>query len=68
MAASSAWPPARLKPNFWSSCPVAMNSWVCASTPTVTRTMTGATTPSSAATAAIRSISWKESTTMRPTP
>ena len=39
------------KPNFWSSCAVAMNSWVCASTPTVTRTSTGATTPSSAATA-----------------
>ena len=50
VAASNAWPPARLKPNFWSSWPVAMNSWVCASTPTVTRTMTGATTPSSAAT------------------
>ena len=31
------------KPNFWSSCAVAMNSWVCASTPTVSRTITGAT-------------------------
>ena len=29
------------KPNFWSSWAVAMNSWVCASTPAVTRTMTG---------------------------
>ena len=27
-------PPASEKPNFWSSCAVAMNSWVCASTPT----------------------------------
>ena len=28
------------KPNFWSSCAVAMYSWVCASTPAVTRIMT----------------------------
>ncbi len=68
MTASIASPPARLKPNFWSSCPVAMNSWVCASTPTVTRTMTRARTPSSRASATTRSISWKESTTIRPTP
>ena len=30
------------KPNFWSSCAVAMYSWVCASTPAVTRTITRA--------------------------
>ena len=36
-------------PNFWSSCAVAMNSWVCASTPTVTRTITRCTTPATAA-------------------
>ena len=35
----SAPPPASEKPNFWSSWAVAMNSWVCASTPTVTRTI-----------------------------
>jgi hypothetical protein len=45
-----------------------MNSCVCASTPTVTRTITGAVTPRPAATAATRSISWKESRTIRPTP
>ena len=66
--ASAAWPPASEKPNFWSSWAVAMNSWVCASTPTVTRTITGARTPSSAAIAATRSISSNESTTIRPTP
>ena len=66
--ASLARPFAREKPNFWSSWAVAMNSWVCASTPTVTRTMTGATTPSSAAISATRSISAKESTTIRPIP
>ena len=44
-AASLSRPPAMAKPNFWSSCAVAMNSWVCASTPTVSRTSTGATTP-----------------------
>ena len=38
--ASSAAPEASEKPNFWSSCAVAMNSWVCASTPVVTRTST----------------------------
>ena len=56
------------KPNFWSSCAVAMNSWVCASTPTVSRTSTGATTPRSRATASSRAISWNESSTTRPTP
>ena len=44
--ASIAAPPASEKPNFWSSCAVAMNSWVCASTPTVTRIITSCTTPS----------------------
>ena len=38
--ASSAAPEASEKPNFWSSCAVAMNSCVCASTPVVTRTRT----------------------------
>ena len=38
--ASIAAPPDRENPNFWSSCAVAMNSWVWASTPTVTRTNT----------------------------
>ncbi len=38
--ASAACPPARAIPNFWSSWAVAMNSWVCASTPTVTRICT----------------------------
>ncbi len=45
-----------------------MNSCVCASTPTVARTITGWTTPASAAALATRAISSKESTTMRPTP
>ncbi len=67
-AASLASPAAREKPNFWSSCAVAMNSWVCASTPTVTRTITGTTTPRSRATASSRAISRNESTTIRPTP
>ena len=44
-AAASACPLAREKPNFWSSCAVAMNSWVCASTPTVTRTSTSDRAP-----------------------
>ena len=57
------------KPNFWSSWAVAMYSWVWASTPAVTRTIT----PGGAAelvgdTSASRSISWKESTMIRPTP
>ena len=43
--ASAAAPPASEKPNFWSSWAVAMNSWVCASTPTVTRTSTRGRTP-----------------------
>ena len=33
-------------PNFWSSCAVAMNSCVCASTPTVTRICTRCRLPS----------------------
>ena len=51
------------KPNFWSSCAVAMNSWVCASTPTVSRTITGTVTPRSRATASSRAISCRESST-----
>ena len=67
MAAFAA-PPDSEKPNFWSSCAVAMYSWVCASTPTVTRTMTRGRVPSRRAMAVSRSISWNESTTIRPTP
>ena len=55
-------------PNFWSSCAVAMYSWVWASTPAVTRTITPTSRPAPAVTALRRSISWKESTMMRPTP
>ena len=40
--ARKASPPVMEKPNFWSSCAVAMYSWVCASTPEVTRTITRA--------------------------
>ena len=43
--ASIAAPLASDSPNFWSSWAVEMNSWVCASTPTVTRTSTSCTTP-----------------------
>ena len=56
------------KPNFWSSCAVAMYSWVCASTPAVTRTITLAMASVSLVRATSRSISWNESTMMRPTP
>ncbi len=66
--ASAAAPPLSDRPNFWSSCAVAMNSWVCASTPTVTRTSTAWRTPWPAAMAASRAISSYESTTMCPTP
>jgi hypothetical protein len=55
------------KPNFWSSWAVAMYSWVWASTPAVTRTITGTLVPSSAVTSVSRSISMKESTMTRPT-
>ena len=60
-------------PNFWSSCAVAMYSWVCASTPAVTRTITFALplvepVETSAAIDARRSISSNESTMIRPTP
>lgn len=65
--ASAAWPSASARPNFWSSCAVAMNSWVCASTPTVTRICTRCRLPCFLASAATRAISWKESSTMRPT-
>ena len=47
--ASSAAPDASEKPNFWSSCAVAMNSWVCASTPVVTRTRTRGRAPARSA-------------------
>ena len=45
-----------------------MNSWVCASTPTVTRTSTSCTTPAAPAMASRRSISIIESSTTWPTP
>ena len=45
-----------------------MYSWVCASTPAVTRTITGWVRPRLAVTRSRRSISSKESTTIRPTP
>ena len=65
-AAVSASPVASEKPNFWSSCAVAMNSWVCASMPTVARISTGTGAPPAATRAAAsgssRSISSKEST------
>ena len=67
-APAAAAPPAMEKPNFWSSWAVAMYSWVCASTPVVTRTITRGRTPSSAASAPSRAISSKESTMIRPTP
>ena len=47
--AAIAAPLASDSPNFWSSCAVEMNSWVCASTPTVTRTSTSWTTPAAPA-------------------
>ena len=67
-AASLLVPPVIAKPNFWSSCAVAMNSWVCASTPTVSRIITGTVAPRSRATASSRAISCSESTTTYPTP
>ena len=67
-AASLVGPPVIEKPNFWSSCAVAMNSWVCASTPTVSRIITGTVAPRSRATASSRAISCSESTTTYPTP
>ena len=67
--ASKASPPVIEKPNFWSSWAVAMYSWVCASTPAVTRTITRAVSAELAGRAcASRSISSKESTMIRPTP
>ena len=66
--ASNASPDEIEKPNFWSSWAVAMYSWVWASTPAVTRTITLAVMPVSAVIAATRSTSSKESTMIRPTP
>ncbi len=67
-SASAAAPPAIEKPNFWSSCAVEMYSWVCASTPVVTLTITRGRTPRSPARRPRRPISSKESTMIRPTP
>ena len=59
-AASLVGPPAIEKPNFWSSCAVAMNSWVCASTPDGQPDHhRRASRPRSRATASSRAISWK---------
>src|SRR4249919_3279993 len=80
--ASSAAPEDSENPNFWSSWAVATNSWVCASTPLVTRTRTFGRCPPLAAAeredpgaAPISSVRWarraissNESTTMCPTP
>ena len=66
--ASRASPEVIEKPNFWSSWAVAMYSWVWASTPAVTRTITGWVRPRLAVTRSSRSISSKESTMTRPTP
>ena len=66
--AARASPVASDRPNFWSSCAVAMNSCVCASTPTVTRTSTRAVTPWRWATAETVSISGMASMTRVPTP
>ena len=66
--ASKASPEVIENPNFWSSWAVAMYSCVCASTPAVTRTITRARIPVSSVTIASRSISWNESTMIRPTP
>ena len=60
--AAIAAPLASDSPNFWSSWAVEMNSWVWASTPTVTRTSTSWTMPASPAMASRRSISIIEST------
>ncbi len=57
-----------LKPNFWSSWAVAMYSWVWASTPAVTRTITPTLRSRSAVISVSRSTSAKESMMIRPTP
>ncbi len=66
--ASSAAPEASEKPNFWSSCAVAMNSCVVASTPVVTRTRTFGVTAASSARKASLAISSNESATTWPMP
>ena len=66
--ASKASPEEIEKPNFWSSCAVAMYSWVCASTPAVTRIITPTVRRAAAVTSASRSTSSNESTMTRPTP
>ena len=57
------------KPNFWSSCAVAMYSWVCASTPGGHPDHApAAARRARRRSAASRAISSKESTMIRPTP
>ena len=68
MTASNASPLVIENPNFWSSWAVAMYSWVCASTPAVTRTITLAERLRSLVIWVSRSISVKLSTMIRPTP
>ena len=57
-----------VKPNFESSQPVRMYSWVSASTPGVMRMYTSCTTPRRPAISFTRASSMRESSTMRPTP
>jgi hypothetical protein len=64
VTASAAWPEPRPKPNLESSWPVITYSWVWASTPGVTLTSRGWSVWPMASS---RSISSKESTTMRRT-
>ena len=61
--AARASPLPRLKPNFESSCPVAMYSWVWACTPGVTRRRTSGTAAPAPWMASRRSSSSKLSTT-----
>ncbi len=66
--ASAAAPECHPNPNFESSWPVLTNSWVCASTPGVTRIRTRGARSPFATSSSMRSISSKLSTTIRPTP
>ena len=67
-SAAAAAPDATPNPNFESFWPVCTNSWVWASTPGVIRTSTDGTGSPSDTSCSMRSISSKESTTMRPMP
>ena len=67
-AASIAAPLAIENPNFTSSCAVAIDSWVCAEIPGVSRSKTDCRFPNFPAIALIRSISIRESATIYRTP